>query len=510
MSKIMEKSMKSKGTFFLLCSFLMLLSGCSFFNKKPVDVSAKNEWVVLSNPLKAKDPNEFDAIIIGSGIGGLSCGAILAKNGYKVLVLEQHSQVGGYCSSYQRDGFTFNVGVEDISGLQKSGNISKLLHRLNLNQDDLFILNKRLLMLGDKKILITGTKDDFVKQLSKNFPQEKEAIEAFFNEAQMALEGNNLALRSWATTSYQQKLDEFFKNEALKTFLCTLIGYLGTKPEQTPAVSALYACLQYFIYGGYFPKGGAQHFANTLKDFIEAHSGTVHTNCKVEKILVENGQVAGVQTKARMYKSSLVVANVNAKTTFLDLLPKGTIDQNFIDAIGSLKMSTSLIVVHLGVDMDLSHLPSLINILDKGSKCHILIGSSADPSLAPKGKASVSILLGGNYHLTPNMETAEYAKFKEDMAQKAIVNAEKIIPNLSKHIMVKEVLTPRSFERFTSMPEGAIYAFDQSLGRKRPYFKTPLKGLYLASASSNGGGVELVANAGLKCADDILATQNNI
>jgi len=83
-------------------------------------------------------------------------------------------------------------------------------------------------------------------------------------------------------------------------------------------------------------------------------------------------------------------------------------------------------------------------------------------------------------------------------------DAEKLIPNLSRHIVVKDAATPKTFERYTFMPQGAIYSFDQSIGVKRPYFKTPIKGLYLVGASTfPGGGIEAVTISGIICAYDI-------
>jgi len=152
--------------------------------------------------------------------------------------------------------------------------------------------------------------------------------------------------------------------------------------------------------------------------------------------------------------------------------------------------------------MDLSNYPTLIINLDDGY--HLLINSNADPTLAPKGKASVTIITSANYHDFPERGTKEYLQKKRDLAEELIKKAEKAIPNLSKHIIVQDAATPRTFERYTSMPEGAIYAFDQSIGVKRPYFKTPVKGLYLVGASTfPGGGIEAVVMSGIICANDI-------
>ena len=165
-------------------------------------------------------------------------------------------------------------------------------------------------------------------------------------------------------------------------------------------------------------------------------------------------------------------------------------------------MSPSCFAVFLGLDMDLRDLPSIIVNLDEGY--YLVINSNADPTLAPKGKASVMILTGADYRDFPERGTEEYLRLKKMLAENLVEKAEKLIPNLSKHIVVMDAATPKTYERYTSMPEGAIYSFDQSIRTKRPYFKTPIKGLYLASASTfPGGGIEAVTISGIICANDI-------
>lgn len=490
----------------------------------------KYDWNVK---IDSKKENEYDVIIIGSGIGGLTCGALLSKRGYKVLVLEQHYQVGGYCSSFKRKEFVFNTGVEDVSGLWEKGPITYLLKEFGLKKDDLFVRNTMRYIFKGEKIDIPHDLNEFIKLLSERFPEEKENIIAFFNEVKKAYEecykdseiygvplpaelivkvfGAKKLLNypkehphfyDWMNKTFKQKLDEFFKNEDLKRILSALLAYTGTAPDKTLASNALTANISYYIYGGYSIKGGAQNFANTLKNIIENNNGEVLLNHKVDEILVENGKVKGVKVKDKIFKSSIIVANVNAKTTFLELIKEKNLDKNFINYIKSLKMSPSCFMVFLGVDMDLSEYPILIKNLD--DSYGIIINSNADSNLAPRGKSSITIITFANYHDFPERGTKEYLKKKKEYTEKLIKKTENIIPDLSKHIIIQDAATPKTFERYTSMPEGAIYAFDQSIETKRPYFKTPIKGLYLASASTfPGGGIEAVVISGIICANDI-------
>jgi all-trans-retinol 13,14-reductase len=365
------------------------------------------------------------------------------------------------------------------------------------------------------------------------FPDEEGNIRAFFDEAKKAYEECYMETEVYGVplpaelivkvfgerkllnypkehphlyklmnSNFKEKLDEYFENEDLKEFLCALLGYIGTKPDKTPANIALTACISYYIHGGYFPRGGAQKFAESLKNFILNHGGNVLVNHKVDRILVENGEVVGVRVGEKVFKAPIVVSNANAKTTFLELIEKSHLREEFIEYINGLKMSPSCFMVFLGVDMDLSKYPTLIKNIDEGYD--IVINSNADPSLAPQGKASITILTLANYQDFPERGTDEYIRKKQEYSEALIRKAEKVIPDLSKHIVVKDAATPKTFERYTSMPQGAIYSFDQSIGIKRPYFKTPIKGLYLVGASTfPGGGIEAVTISGIICAHDI-------
>jgi len=504
--------------FGIVFSILFPLKAPAYFLTKEFK---KYDWSIEVNPQKQKGENEYDVIIVGSGIGGLTCGALLSKRGYKVLVLEQHYQAGGYCSSFKREGFVFNTGVEDVSGLWEKGPINYLFKEIGLKKENLFVRNTSRYLFKGKKIEARNL-DEFIKLLSNTFPQEKENISAFFDEAKNVYEecyreaeiygtplpaeliakafGERKLLNypkehphfyDWLNKTYKQKLDEHFKDEDLKALLCALLGYVGTEPEKTIASNALTACVSYYLYGGYFPKGGAQQFTDSLRKFIDGHGGKVLVKHKLDKILTENREVRGVKVGDRVFRSPVIVSNANAKTTFIELVGVENLDKGFIEYINGLRMSFSCFMVFLGVDIDLSNYPTLIKNLDEGYE--IVINSNADPNLAPRDKASMTILTGANYHVFPERGTEEYSKKKKEMAAILIQKAEKVIPDLSKRIIVQDAATPKTFERYTSIPEGALYIFDQSIETKRPYFKTPIKGLYLTGASTfPGGGLKLL------------------
>lgn len=538
-SKITQNERILKCHVLLLTIVFLSLAGCSSVKTPqttPYNQSAKPTWKISIDQTKIKQENEFDVIIIGSGIGGLSCGALLAKNNYKVLILEAHSQVGGYCSSFTRDKFTFNVGVEDVSGLWERGPLTYLLRELGLNKKDLFIKNTRRYIVEGGTFDIPSTLDKTIIYLSEQFPEQKEQINNFFIDALLAYEqaydqdcfnyfgiplGSDVMVKvfgaqklqayhknhknflGWLNKTFEQKLNEYFTDEAIKNIFKSLLGYIGSSAEQTQAKSVLISCLGYYLHGGHYTKGGAQHYTETLKKYIEDHNGKILCNHKVDKIITNNNKATGVIVGNKEFISPIIIANANAKHVILNLIDTQELPREYVSTIAGLKMSKSCFVLYLGVDMDLSDYPILIhNTRDKYS---MVIASNADKTLAPKGKACVSLLTTARYIDEPE-DKEEFKKYKEKIITRLLEKADKIIPDIAKHIVVQETATPRTFEKYTGMPEGALYAFDQSEAKNRPYYKTPLTGLYLASASTSGGGIEAVTITGIECAHDIMGS----
>lgn len=480
---------------------------------------------------------DYDVIIVGAGIGGLSCGALLARRGLRVLVIEQHRKVGGYCTSFQRKGFVFDGGVEAVSGLGEKGPVRHLFRELGLDPEEFFIRTREEYVIGERRLKIPERAGDFIELLKREFPDEQQNIPRFFREVEkvyreiyqdVTLNGgtplpppliyrvrgpqalldypkNHPHHYLWMQKSFQEVLDTYFQNRELKAFLSVLTAYLGAGAEDLNA-DAMAIIFGYYFDGGYYPRGGSQRLADTLAGVIGRHGGEIRTGCLVEKILLENCAVYGVAAGGKEYRSRIVVSNANAKNTFFSLVGKEHLPGWFTAYLKTLKESVSAFMVYLGVDMELAGYSPLLKVVRNGEGLGIVISSNLDPSLTPPGKASVSLITlfpaGTDFGLRGSKD---YHRKKKAFSEKLISLANQVIPGLSRHIVVQDAATPQTFARYTLNPSGCIYGFDQSRSApSRPYFKTPVKGLYLAGASTfPGGGIEAVVISGIIAANDI-------
>ena len=152
------------------------------------DLQEMSSWHVAVDPAKPKAKNEYDVIVAGGGFGGLSCGSLLAKNGYKVLVVEKNPTVGGLCSSYKKNGYTFCYGAEDIEGLGERGSLTFLLKQLGIDQSSLFVSNTHTFLDGHHPVKEGVGKDAFEKALIRSYPQDESQIRSFFTKAKQVYE----------------------------------------------------------------------------------------------------------------------------------------------------------------------------------------------------------------------------------------------------------------------------------------------------------------------------------
>jgi all-trans-retinol 13,14-reductase len=537
------KGVAMKFKLFFPVLLMVVFSGC-FESKKKIDKPTyglyhKPSWTVCLDKESPKVANEYDVIIVGAGVGGLTCGAMLAKRGFKVLMLEQYERVGGYCSTFEREGFEFNTGVKEVRGFGENGPLTYLLKNVGLSKENLFAPTTRKFIIRGKEIDLPRSGNDLLKTLAKAFPSEEKDIYAFFDDARKAYEemfGDECLIygipvsykwmpldvvkevfeieekkdwkkikahyRDWQKKSLEEKMREYFENQDLELIIEHLLGYVGMRTDDSRASTSLSACVAHMRDGAYYPKGGVKSLVDALALSIEKNGGKILLQQKVDEIIVRDGKVNGVRVGRNRFFSPVVVANANARRTMRTLVHKDNLSDNYLWSLYHLEMSRSAACLHFGVDMDLSGFPIIYR--DTNIDIEFVIHSNADSTMAPKGMAALSVYKKSSYDYCPDWGTRDYIVYKDKKKRETLDRLERIIPGIKEKIVMTNISTARTFKRYTGMHKGAAMGFEESTILKRPFYRTPIKGLYLANATTLfGPGIDAVVMTGLACAHDI-------
>ncbi|MHB8278897.1 MAG: phytoene desaturase family protein [Candidatus Humimicrobiaceae bacterium] len=500
-----------------------------------------------------RSSKKYDVIIIGAGIGGLTCGALLAKNGFKTLVIEQHSIPGGYCTSFKRNGFVFDAAVHFSEGLGEGGRFYQILKELKVEKEiELHKIDPLYrVFFGDESFSVSADLNEYISILSKKFPKEGKGISELFETIKrLKKETEKLPtpLRIWNKIfvplkfplifkyykkTFAEMTADYIEDVRLKAIICAGWPYVGLPPSKISAIQMAGYLYSAHFEGHYYPKGGTQVLVSTLAKALKKYGGELQLSTKVTKVLVENNKAVGVETaKGNKINAKYVVSNADARQTFLKLIEPGKLNSKFLNCLNQMEPSISFFQVWLGVDM---------NLRDKGvteseifcypsydldyvydscmqgkfeSGCGIAIPTSSDPGLAPENKHIVSLIYPIPYDYKERWRTENgkrgdsYRKLKDEIKRQLIKTAERVIPKLSEHIILSEAATPLTLERYTQNSKGAAYGWasipDQS-GTSRLQPETPIKNLYLAGHwTTSGGGTITVAISGKNTAEMII------
>jgi phytoene dehydrogenase-like protein len=504
-------------------------------------------------PASAQRPKEgeYDAIVIGAGLGGLAFAGYMAKQGFKVLVLESHDVPGGYATTFTRDGgrFTFDVSLHQTA----LGGAGKAI----LN--DLGVLKKVRFYKSHELFRILGAGLDiacpnngpkaFEQILMEKFPQEKEGIRAFmadavgvseeteklFAEGELSLLGKALfplrCPRMWAARkkTVADYLNEYTTNPALRSVMSVFCGYHGLPPSKLSGFYYMVATGGYFRYGGAYPAGGSQAISNSITELIESKGGEVRLGTRVAQVLTRDGRATGVKTSGgESLTAKAVAANCSAVSLFSNMLPTSALPSGYRQRLSALKPSVSSFQVWLGLNKDITDTVKSSHIFlrsglgaeeayqfclearaDK-SNIGVCVYNNIAKELAPPGTTCLSITFITGYEPWKRFEKdyfagkkKEYNAKKKEITDTLIRRVEaELIPGLRTMIAAQDSATPLTNVRYTLNTAGAIYGLEQSMDNSfmtRISNRTPIKGLYLSSAWGDpGGGYTGVLLAGKK------------
>jgi all-trans-retinol 13,14-reductase len=516
--------------------------------------TALDASIISAYGAKAGAKNDRPAVVIGAGLGGLCCGAYLAKAGVPVTVVEQHSIPGGYATAFDRGRFNFEVSLH---GTSINGNsTARILDNVGvLKKLQLVELPEVYRFKAPGLDIAVPQKDPeaFISLLTRHFPEEEKGIRSLVNgmvelsqEVERLHENGGRFVKVLFPLQYRKMwavrnktlaefVSEQVKDPGLQSVLTSLWGYYGLPPSRLSAFYYANATGEYLRQGSFYIKDRSQNLSDALAQAIEAHGGKILYNTTAERILVKDGAATGVAlSNGKNLPAGVVVSNASALTTFSRMVPKEAVPAGYMKKLEGYKPSIASFIVWLGLNRELRgkiagsgiHVSSgrgpeadyesaLKGEVDQGS-FSVSIYDNIYEGYSKHGTSSLMLLFLCGYEPWRRFEEdyrkgvkREYRKEKDRWAEILIRRAEKeVVPELASMIEVKEAATPLTNWTYTRNPEGAIYGFEQSMDNaymNRIENRTPIKGLYLASAWGNpGGGFAGVLRAGEQAFEQIM------
>ncbi|MFK2818488.1 NAD(P)/FAD-dependent oxidoreductase [Flavobacteriaceae sp. LMIT009] len=511
--------------------------------------------MIQSYKKNPKLADQYETIIIGSGMGSLSTASILAKEGQRVLVLERHYTAGGFTHIFKRKGYEWDVGIHYIGEVGRPNSaVKKLFDYVSgdkLKWADMGDVYDRII-IGDKSYDFVKGVSNFKEKMASYFPDEEEAITKYID---LVFEANRAsrkyftekAIPTWMSkfvgnkmrkpylkfsnqTTYEV-LSSLTTNEELIKVLAGQYGDYGLPPKQSSFVMHA-SVARHYLSGGNFPIGGSSQIVETIDSVIEASGGTILVRAGVKEILIENNKAVGVQMEDdKVFKAKNVISGAGIINTYNKLLPDDiTSKYSLKRQLQKVNPSVAHICLYIGLNGTPEELQmSKTNLwiypddgdhdfcVDRYLKdndapfplVYISFPAAKDPDWLNRypGKSTVDVLTLMPYELVEQWKDSkwmkrgnEYDAFKEKISQRLLDVLYKHQPQLRGKVDHYELSTPLSTKHFVNYEKGEIYGLDHTPDRYHQRFlkpRTPIKNFYLTGQDIVTAGVAAALFSGV-------------
>ncbi len=483
--------------------------------------------------------NNFDAIVIGSGMGALSVASILAQmNKKRVLVIERHFEIGGFTHSFRRKGYSWDVGLHYVGDMFEGAMVRRLLDYVTDNKLKWEEMPENFEKFVYPEVVFEVPNDPagYRERLIAAFPHERSAIEKYFKDIRAASHWHvrefmtrflpwlvawpirmaNRIAKNLACMTTAEYLRLHINDLKLRTLLTSQWGDYGlTADKSCFAVHAL--IVSHYLNGGYYPHGGAERIARIVEEIVERNGGAFLINSEVSEIIVRNERVEGVRVRhipqktTVEYSSQTVISNAGAVATYGRLLagsPKKQVLKNARE-LTALDNGLSAVILFLGLNESpeclgvrgenwwINETSETLDVqkqterLLRGVPCSaylsfpsIKAGDDRPPT------AEIIALVVPEYFdawcKQPWRKRApEYYALKERIAEGLLELVERHLPGFGALVAYKELATPLTIQHFSGRDHGRMYGvpdIPEKFKTKALRVKTPVRGLYLTGS----------------------------
>jgi phytoene dehydrogenase-like protein len=486
----------------------------------------------------------YDAIVIGSGMGGLTAASLLAQlQGKRVLVLERHFTFGGFTHVFSRKGFTWDVGIHYVGNMGEGMASRRVMDLVTGHAVHWRQMPERFdrFVYPDLTFEIPSNETLFAQELIARFPAERSGIQRYIRDVQRLARWMGMETWSWSAPTYIQLplrlattrlralgsmttkayLDRTFRDPRLKALLASQWGDYGLQPSES-AFGYHAIVVQSYFRGAWYPVGGGEALADAIVPIITRAGGACLVDHTVTEILVEQGKVVGVRAEQhqghrvieKVFRVPLVISDAGAAITYGSLLPPA-----YRGRLAKLATAEAAPYSMLSLYLGLKASPATLGCT--GANLWLFPGYDHDtsdaletddgrppllyvsfPSLKdPAATAhTVEILMPmraerfAAWHATTwKRRGPDYEQLKARLAERMLTQVEIAVPGLRDLIAYQEVATPLTVEEFTGNTHGAIYGMPATPQRLRARIgaaNTPVTGLLLAGADACTLGIE--------------------
>ena len=501
----------------------------------------------------------YDVIVIGSGLGGLSCASTLAKTGKKVVVLEQHYTAGGFTHTYDRNGYAWDPGVHYVGKVGHESKEKEIFDYVTDGKIRWSALDKNYdrVYLGSKQYDFYSGRKEFVNRLKAQFPEEKANIDQYMKRVATVIKRVPLVLferflpsmivgvysaflkavlPAYFYKSTYDVLREITQNETLIGVLTAQWGTFGLPPRSSSFLMHC-AIVDHYIGGAYYPAGGSSEIAKAIIPAIQAAGGEVFTYARVESIVVENDRATGVRmADGSQISAPVIVSDAGVMNTFQRLLPDSLVKKaGYEEKLRVVSPSVANISVFVGLqgDAESLNLPNRNiwiypdeqhdkNVRDfaadqsKTPGMFISFPSSRDPefSRSHPGRSTMMILSfipfaafetwnGTNW----GKRGDDYEELKSALSDRLLDALYEKLPQLKGKVDYCETGSPLTTQYYCNYQYGETYGLTHDRTRFGQHWlrpKTNIPGLYLTGQDILSCGVLPAAISGILTAGRVL------